>query len=495
MKKPITTNRISQTVSQVRTNVSAIASRAKRFILHRIETRPLGSFFTLLGILFVLILLGNFLSAPKKDTSTQAAPVKAVDVFSIGENPHIEVSGKVEKSGVIKIVAQSPGVVQQIYTAEGNSIWKGNTILALSTNYQGSTLPSVSREIAQRNYDFVQSTYDAQKELIGKRRELANAADAQADQMRDITNQSISDTSTIISLNEEILSSIESQIQGLEATNVNGSNDPLILQAQQAKSGVLTALTSLRSSVRSAQFQVSGDEEPAKISDLTREMTQKQLDIEQQSLDLNKEMSKLNLRIAQIAESLMYPASPTSGVVERIYVHPGEAVNPGTVLASITATSQVTNIVALVPSDTASAISHLEKTKVTVAGETLELTPRYVSTEPTDGTLHSVLYTLPDTTQVSLKNGSYVALAIPIHKEGSLSVVPFVPLDAVYQTQTDAYVFVASSSAKKTSIATSRKVTLGPVTGSYVQILTGVTSGDQIILNRNIVAGDKVSIE
>jgi biotin carboxyl carrier protein len=495
MKKPITKLRLVDRLTLAKARASAAANTIKRWTLKKIETRPLGSFFSLLLVLFIFILLGNFLRVPKKDTTQASTKPTPVDVFSIGENPYIEVSAKVDKSGVIKIVAQSPGVVQQIYTSEGNEIWRGNTIVALSTNYQGGTIPSVSREIAQRNLDFVEATYGTQRDLISKRRELASDGDAQADQMRDITNQSISDTSSLVSLNEEILSSINVQIQNLEASNVNGSNDALILQSKQAKSGVLTALTSLRSSVRSAQFQVSAEEEPAKISDLSRELTLKQLDIEQQSLDLNREMSKLNLKIAQIAESLMYPASPVSGTVERIHVHIGDTVNPGTVIATITATSQVTNVIALVSGETARSISLLDKSKLTAFNVTLELTPRYVSTEPTDGALHSVLYTLPDTTQLALTNSSYVNLRIPIHKQGSTSSIPFIPIDAVYQTQSDAYIFVASESGKKTSTAISKKVELGPVTGSYVQIHKGVASGDQIILNRNIVAGDLVTIE
>ena len=38
----------------------------------------------------------------------------------------------------------------------------------------------------------------------------------------------------------------------------------------------------------------------------------------------------------------------------------------------------------------------------------------------------------------------------------------------------------------------SQEVVLGEVVGSYVEVIEGLNEGDQVILNRNIIAGDSV---
>jgi multidrug efflux pump subunit AcrA (membrane-fusion protein) len=40
--------------------------------------------------------------------------------------------------------------------------------------------------------------------------------------------------------------------------------------------------------------------------------------------------------------------------------------------------------------------------------------------------------------------------------------------------------------------AFSREVSLGKVYGSYVEVLSGLSSGDKLILSRNVTQGDKV---
>jgi hypothetical protein len=66
--------------------------------------------------------------------------------------------------------------------------------------------------------------------------------------------------------------------------------------------------------------------------------------------------------------------------------------------------------------------------------------------------------------------------------------MPFIPIDSVYQTEDSSYVFVVQN--KK---AVSKKIKLGAVTGRFVQVESGLTSGNNIILERNIVTGDQVT--
>lgn len=461
-------------------------------ILEFIERRPLVSFFSLLSLLLIVIVIGNFVRQPKAVSENKAELSKEVDVYSIGENPRVQVSARVEKSGIVTILAQTPGIVQGLNKIEGTYVNKGEWLLTLSTNYQGGNIPSLSREIAQKNLNFVEDTYETQKQMISKRRDIANSTDTMSDELRDITNKSIDETKSLISLNEETLNFYDSQIKDLETS---GASDSVIIPVKQTKSGILSGLNALRQALRNSEFQASGAQEPAHLSDISRDLTQQQLDIEEKSLKFNREVSKLNLRIAQINESLMYPSSPVEGVVERIYVKVGDQVNPGTKLMTITGSTLNTQIIAFVSSETANNISRFDKSKIKIGSEIVDLFPEYISTEPTDGQLHNILYSLPEKYNNTLSNGAYVSIEIPISKSMSLSSIPFVPLDAIYQTQNDSYLFVATRQKNGKYLSESRSIDLGTVVGSYVEIKKGLKEADLVILDRDVVTGDIVTIK
>ena len=494
MKSRISNYRV--VTRQITTYVNILRARAssiEHWIVKRINKAPVQSFLILLGACVALIVIGNIMRRPKPLPTEAAAAPKQVSVYSIGESPKVQVSAKIEKSGVVTMVAQTAGIVQFVNGAEGTSVSRGTQLFTLSTNYQGGTIPSVTRAIAQKNKEFVDASFDTQKQMIDARRDIANASDAQADDYRNITNKSIDDTKTLISLNEEILSSLDSQLTYLESTNVGGANDGAIMEVKSAQSGVITGLNALKNGLRTSEYTQNEDNAPARISNLSRELTNKQLDIETKALELNRELSGLNLRIAQISESLMYPSSPVAGVIERINVRVGDNVNPGTILATIKGNVTTSTAVALVSEDLAKHISRLEPGILIIGDLRVSVQPRHISSEPTDGILHSVVFTVPDEYRDALANKSYLTVELPVSTRKSTASVPFVPIDAVYQTQSDAFLFVASKSAEGKFMVESKTVTLGPVIGSYVEILKGVSAADQVILDRTVSSGDAVA--
>jgi multidrug efflux pump subunit AcrA (membrane-fusion protein) len=457
-----------------------------------IDKRPLVSFFVLLAILLGIIAVGNVLRKPPVEDTDEAREPKKVRIFSIGEAPRMKFTGLVEKSGVVKIVAQTPGIVNYVSVSEGSIVSNGQVLLGLASTYGGGSIPSITRQIAQQTYTLTEQNVPQQLELIQKRREIAEKADAQADQLRDISSQSVQATKDQIALNEQILSALDSQITALESTNVGGVNDALILQAKQGKSGVLSGLAALKTALRNTEYQSSGDEEPAQLSELSKDLTRKQLEIEERSINLSKEIAQLTLRIAQISESIMYPVSPAAGVVERVYVTPGQSVNPGTVLATIAGVKNITTVIVSVPTEIAKEISRLEKSELMIGGKTIELVPRYISTEKTEGSLHSVLFTLPSDMEDLVVHGERIAVEIPVGQAKSTTAVPYVPLDSVFQTQDMSIVYVASRSSETAFTVVPKTVELGDVFGSFVQIRNGINAADQVIVDRNILAGDNI---
>jgi len=485
---------IGQKLQTFYKNLRKRTGKTKDRLLTIIDRRPMRSFFGLIASILILIIIGNFLRKPaESETQVETAP-KPVAIYSIGVAPRIELNAKIEKTGVLKLTAQQGGFVGSINKWEGETVAKGQQMFWLSTNAAGGTLPSVSRQIAQKNYEFVKDNFDTQKELISKRRELAEKADAQGDELRDITDKSLNDTRNLISLNDEILATLDEQITLLEESNTDGENDATILQTKQAKTGVLSALTSLRSGLRSAEYQTSGEQEPAEISNLTKDAALKQLELEEKSLELNKEISKLNLKIAYITESLMYPAAPCSGTIERIYVGLGDSVVPGTPLAALVCDKTSASAIAAVSPAFAHSISRLETTTAEIDGETVELPLRYVTTEPTEGVLNAVIFDIPKTHEDKVTDGSSLIIRVPVGQAASTSIVPYVPLDALYQTQTQSYVYVAQPQDDGTFMVESRTVTLGEVFGSFVEVQDGLEAADQIIVDRTVIEGDRVII-
>jgi multidrug efflux pump subunit AcrA (membrane-fusion protein) len=462
-------------------------------LLQFIDRKPFLSFFGLLGILVLCIVIGSILRKPSDAVTTEHKEPQEVDIFSIGAAPKMKFSGRVEKSGVITIPAQTGGIVNRIDVQPGQQIQRGNRLISLSSNYNGASIPSLSRQIAAQNYKQVEENYPLQMEMLAKRREIAQKTDAQADKLRDIASKSIDDTNSQISLNEQIVNSLHGQIEYLEQTNTGGNNDQTILQMQQAKSGVLSGLSALKNALRTTEYQVSNENEPARLSDVGRELTEKQLDIEEKSINMSKEIAQLNLRIAQVGESLLYPSAPSAGVVERVFVRPGQSVGPGTPLLSFVSDKNIANIIVKVSPEIAKQLSRIDPSTLRIGDKQLELVPRYVSTEPTDGTLHSVLFTLSEEDSRSLADGSNVRVEIPIGLAQSTASVPYVPIDAVFQTQDTSIIYIATQSAEGNYIVQGREVELGPIFGSFVEVQQGLFPTDQVILNRNVIAGDAVT--
>ena len=88
-----------------------------------------------------------------------------------------------------------------------------------------------------------------------------------------------------------------------------------------------------------------------------------------------------------------------------------------------------------------------------------------------------------------MTNGSFIGIDLSIEGQSISGAFPYVPLDSVFQTQDTAYIYVADGDK-----AASRDVVLGEVIGSNVEIREGLRGGDQVILNRNVLSGDKIQI-
>lgn len=450
------------------------------------KNHPFGSFFVALGVLFLVIFLGSTVFRVKpvaEETKTQA---KHVAVFRMDESPKIRVQGEIKKDGVIKILAQTPGIVSFIPLHEGEEVAKGGRLINLSTNYQGGNAASLQRQLAGLAYKNVKETYDTQNEIIKKQREIALKQDASSDEMRRIAQQSLGDTQAVIRLDEELLSSIETNLQNLQ--NSNGYPQD-ILATQQVKSQYLSAITQIKSAQRNAELQANDNGSIAALSDLGRDIALKQLDLQEKALKLSLDTSSVQLKLASVQESLMFPSAPFKGIIQKVHVKVGDMVSPGTPLVTLAGGTGNVVIDAKVPQHAALEISRTQNAVIEINGKQIEAAPSYISTEATAGQLYSVLFYVDDSYRDLFTDNAFVNVSLPLGNK-SETTTQFIPVDSIFQTQNESFVFVVNGNK-----AVSKKVKLGEVTGRFVQIVEGLNKNDVVILSRNIVSGDQITIE
>lgn len=475
--------------------VASLSKKSKEIYdatFKRAGKHPIFSFLLLLGALLLIIILSNVIFKPKPTVEETTLPTKTVIVYTIGEAPKVTLQAQVEKSGVIKVVALSSGVVQSINAQVGQSVVQGQNLVSMSSNYQGGNAFSVQKQLAYAAYKNVKDTYQTNKDIIQKQKELTEKSAENADELRNINSQSIDDTQAIINSNNEMLSALEAQMQLIES-------DPNLTDEEKAKqiatnkqmqTQLKSANLQLQSSLNNLNYSTSDTNPPAEISNISKDIALKQLELQEKALDLNKEVSRLNLQLAQITEALMFPSTPISGTVERIYVKEGQAVSPGTPLMQISGASD--SLIAVVPmsQQMANGVSKSMVSTIYIGNETYQAVPYYVSGDSTDGSLFTAQYQIPQEYNSLISDKQYLIIEIPITYANTGSTIPFIPLDSVFQTQDASYVFVV-----KNGKAISRKVILGQVVGSFVEVKKGLENGDQVILNRNVINGDPVKVE
>lgn len=459
-----------------------VFTKLRRIVLTFVDKKPLLSFFIILGILLALILASHLL--PKAPIPPQAPKeAKLISTYHIGQAPRLTVQAQVKKTGVIKINALTGGVVNRIYKIEGGRVKKGDLLVSMGANYKGGNPLTVTRQIADVQYKNVLDTYPIQKDIIQKQRDLANKTDENSDQLRDINAKSISETQSLIDLNNQILNSLDQTIADPSSSAAS------VLSARQLRSQFLAANNQAQLSLRTTQYNTAGDKPPAQISDITREVTLKQLDIQEKQLNLNKEVSRLQLLVAQINESLYFPTAPFNGVVQRVLVKEGESVTPGTPLMIIAQNVEDDPIsaIAFVSRDVAQRVSLLEPSTLHLDGLNFDVFPMFVSSEAVQGTLYAVYYPLPDSLSKKVTDTGFISVDIPVGYPDTSTAALFIPLDSIYQTQDKSYIYVVNNDQAEV-----REVNLGQVYGRYVEVISGINGGDSIILDRTVVQGDRV---
>jgi len=443
------------------------------------KKRPLLSLVTTLVILLIVIALNSFLRKPEVVSETEET-VKSVSIYSVGQTPRINLSARVVESNVIDIYAQTAGVVQRVLVEPGQKVSAGQQLYSFSTDYYGNSASSLQRQLAQVQYDNVMENYDTQVELINGQRTVADLQKENSDELKRIAQSSVDDTKGLLELNESLLSGIDLAIEA-------ATDSASVSNLKSQKSQLLSGINQIKSGLRQAEYQADENKPPYELQQSSYEMTRKQLDLQEKSLAMSKEISGLQLKLAKVQEALMYPGTPVAGVVERVYLEKGKMVSPGYKLATIKANQGSSKLVVSISKELADKLNSFEATYLMIDGNQLEIYPDYVSTVPTEGKLYSAVYTLPSEYQNKLANGSLVSISIPVGTIDTNSVIPFLPLESIYQSELENTIFVLKDGKVESMV-----VDLGTVNGNYVEIKSNLGSDLQVILDRNVVEGQLV---
>jgi multidrug efflux pump subunit AcrA (membrane-fusion protein) len=459
-------------------------------LLNLAQKKPFWFLFSTLALLLILIIISYFIrNRGREEVISETQPLE-VNTYQIGQAPKVDIVGEISKDNIVTISAQTGGIIKGIFVTEGQQIYSGRNLGYIANNYQGGSALSLQRQIAQRQYEHTKETFDNQKGLIAKQKEIANQTEENSDELRKIQQESISETESLLDLNEEVLDYLNQNLENYEATDSANLNRDLIASTQQLKSSYLSAVNQLKSSLRNVEYQTDEDNPPAQLTDLQKQTTIKQLEIQEKALELNKEVSRLQYKLALVNESLAYPSTPVAGVVQKVHVSMNQAISPGRPLFTIQGQSQTAKLTALVSKKIAENISMLENSIVQLDnGEQIELQPDFVSTSATDGTLHTIKYTIPADQQDLITNQTNLIISVPLGYADSNPIIPFVPLQAIYQTNDQAFVYVVEDEQ-----AVSKEIELGEVYGQFVGIKQGLDQSEQIILNRNVIAGQEVIV-
>ncbi len=459
-----------------------------------LSARPFLSFLIILALFISLMVAGKAINKPKSDNAKVEKIIKEVSVYSATNTPKVEVQATVKKTGIVTIYAQASGIVQQIYKKEGDKINKGNNIAWISSSYNAGTISSVNRQQAQENYQFNKDNLSTQLDTIQKQRNSTLENRENIEQLRQITDKSVQETQDLLNLNNSQYQNVVNTINQLEQNNADGSQNATISQLKAQQSQLSAGINQLQQAQRNAQYQRDIEKPPTKLADLQRDIALQQLSIQEKSLQLQLDVSKFNFQLAQISESFNYPASPINGMIERIAVVPGQVVNPGEVIAVVTSPQNSATLEALVPEQIAIKISRTNSSVLHLANSSVELMPAYVSSQPTSGQMYSVKYQLPAQQTDKVSNSAFARIEIPLDIHNEAAPTLYLPIDSIFQTQDGAYVYITQ---KKDSayVATSKKITLGELSGKFVEVKSGLEKNDNVILDRNILEGDLLAIK
>ncbi|GIW63332.1 MAG: hypothetical protein KatS3mg091_134 [Patescibacteria group bacterium] len=454
-----------------------------------LKKSPLLFLLIINSLLVLAIILGNLVAQEAGSEPRPAEKIKEVEIYRVGVSAKVKVKAKVEKDSSVLITALTSGIVKSVEVSEGDKVLKDKVLARLASNYWGANANYLQSKIAKTQLETTKTNYEAQKQVIEKNKELVKLGQDNRENKEKILKESIDRTKELISLNEDIIATLDNYLNNYQATNSAGINESLILSTKQLKSQYLSVNNQLKASLSDLEYSVENNTSD-KIAQLNDEIVLRQLQQQEKTLELQLKLAELQYKLAKIQESLMYPSAIFEGVIEKVYIKPGQTVAAGSPLFLLNAyNNKETKVIAYVSESLASNLSIQDQARLYFSDNSyLDLSPYYISSTAVDGNLYTVYFKLPGQYLSKVSDKQQIEVELTVKFADSSSIVPVIPLEAVYLYNDRSYILVVGNDNRVKEV----EVKLGRVIGGYVAVESGIDRSALVVLTRNAVAGDKV---
>jgi RND family efflux transporter MFP subunit len=449
------------------------------------------TFSVVVATLFVLLVAVAVLTNRKPEPIQNPQPRSlSVTGFVYGETPvQEEVVGTINNQNNITLVAQSNGPVSSVLVKEGDKISRGSILIKQESAYNAGNAQFVATQLASKNYELASESLDSTVKQVSLSREQADLSNEDFENYREIIEYSISETKDLISLSEDIANQIKDK---LDAELAGLNNPETVLGLQQQLSPALSVLFQTRQSLRNLEYQVESDGTQEKLVDVQRRLVFEATELQLKSAQISKDIAYLSLKQAQIAQASTRVSSPLAGTVEKVYVRAGQYVTPGTPVAIVKGEADLW-LEILVAGKVALKIDEQQTAEVKglpqLENASSSLPIAHISSAPVSSSLYQVLIQIPSEYEPHVFQNQSLSVILPLKKSSFSESSHYLPLDALFVTNTDRFVFVA-----KDGRAVKKSVSTGEIVGGNIEVLSGLASGDLVILDRRVIDQQLVSI-
>lgn len=434
---------------------------------------------TILGMGLIISCVSGFMQKPAQPRAAQAAeqaPVATVTTYTVTPVPiktQVTASGTVAARHTLDIGPEISGLkVVQVNVEEGDRVKKGQILARLSDDILQAQL---SREQANLNGAMANLAKTKQpnraEDIAGLRaafeQALAGVTQAKANVTRAQTNL-------------KNLRTISSRYEKLKSEGAISVQDAL--DKQTAASMADDDLAALNQQVVAAQFVAKQAEEKLKAA----ESGGRDVDISISAANVGQLQASVRQMQAQVNQTIL--RAPTDGIVTKRTADIGEITSMAQPMFSIACNEEL-ELRAQVQEIDLPAIRSGASVKIVPASAELHpftATVRELSPVVDSHTRLGVAYiNIP--ASAGLKEGMYANSAIATGEHNAIAV----PTRAVRAEDDDKFVFVL-----KGKTALRRPVTVGTTNSDMVEIVSGLSAGEKLILDGAgfLKDGDAVSI-
>ncbi len=210
------------------------------------------------------------------------------------------------------------------------------------------------------------------------------------------------------------------------------------------------------------------------------------LKLELDRLKAGRETAKIDLALALRSDAALNPKSLIKGTIEHIAVRPGELVSAGTVLMTLHASAGSSTLEAAFPKKIADVLMEAGIAELLEDGESHTLSQGYRAKIETSAGLVMVTYPLSDELAQSLAQHDYVTLSVPLIARTETGFL--IPIDAIRSASEENSVVVMGDD----HMTRVQSVTLGETVGAAVNVKSGLTAGDMVVLDASVLPGEKI---